>query len=115
MDLTKFGLSKDDLKQEISDTDIDNICRAYCTKWRNLYAHLGLERTFVVNAERDGYDEADKKAHFFRAWKGEEASDTTFGKLIDALMQIKCKQDAEGVCKLLAAKLGKQPIIIVEG
>ena len=60
-----------------------------------------MTRTDVTNAEKDGNDEESKGQRFLERWKEKKGCDATYIKLINALLEVECRNDAESVCELL--------------
>ena len=76
-------------------------CRASCTQWRFLPSHLDVEQIAIGDMERLMTDENEMKLSFFFQWKQLKGSSATYRKLILALLEAKCEEDAAGVCKLV--------------
>ncbi len=53
--------------------------------------------------------EEERRFEFFSEWKKRRGSEATYKSLICALLAIKSREDAEGVCKLLQASLFEPP------
>ena len=96
------GLTEEDVSKKITDEHIEVISRSLCRQWQFLPAHLGLE-TIVVDdiAKSNVMDEREKRDKFLRTWKKEKGSEATYKKLIDGLLTIKSREDAESVYELL--------------
>ena len=60
-----------------------------------------MTRTDVINAEKDGNGEENERQKFLERWQEKKGCDVTYIKLISALLEVECRSDAEGVCKLL--------------
>ena len=104
--LSKYSLTLKDCDEVVSDIHIGVISREYCMKWYDLYPYLKLKEIDVNNVKRDYHDEVEKKGAFFSLWRHSQGSDATYTSLIQALLQIKCKKDAESICKLLQLPAG---------
>ena len=96
-----YNLSERDCAKPISDIDIDEIAQSYCGKWRSLPAYLRLETILVHDVEYGGRNEEEKRRTFLRTWKDMQGSAATYKVLISALLKIRCRSDAEGVCQLI--------------
>ena len=99
--MTAYNLSEEDCAQPISDIHIDEIAQSYCGKWRSLPAYLRLETMLVSDLERDCRNEEERRRTFLRKWKDMQGSAATYAVLIYALLKIRSRSDAEGVCKLI--------------
>ena len=104
--LSKHNLTAKDCDEIVSDIHIGVISRDYCMKWSDLYPYLNLKEIDVYNVKRDYHDEQEKKGAFFSLWRQREGSHATYAKLIQALLKLECKKDAESICKLLQLSKG---------
>lgn len=105
-DLMKhYHLSEEDCAQQISDIHIDEIALSYCGKWRSLPPYLKLERIVADDIDRGPGSERDKRRTFLQTWKDAQGSGATYAVLISALLKIRCRNDAEGVCNLMKKDL----------
>lgn len=96
------GLTEREWTKPITDKHINDISRSYCTTWKYLCPYLGVESIVAGDiAKNAAYDEEEKRVAFFKKWKLIKGSDATYKQLISALLQIRCRNDAEGVCKIL--------------
>ena len=96
------GLTEEEVSKKITDEHIEVISRSLCSQWKSLPAHLGLATIVVDDIDKSNVmDEREKRDKFLRTWKKEKGSEATYKKLIDGLLTIKCREDAEAVCKLL--------------
>ena len=96
-----FQLKEGDLAVQISDRQLDEISRSYCRQWKTLRSELGMERIVENDIDRNSTDEEKKRRDLLYKWKEVMGSAATPKALIGALLEIKCREDAEGVCKLL--------------
>ncbi len=98
-----FKLTDQDLSKPVSDINLDKISSSLALEWKRLPAFLGLKRTIAEDIERDRglIKESEKRLQFLFDWKAIKKAAATYKCLILALLQIKCRQDAESVCKLL--------------
>ena len=55
----------------------------------------------MVDIDRDGYDQQDKRQRLLRMWKTRNGSDATYGALIRPMLKERKKDEAESICKLL--------------
>ena len=97
-----YKLKESDCSKPISRYHLDEISLTLCGGWRSLPTHLGMPEIVIKDLERDFKVENERRNGFFFKWKGMQGSAATYKKLIIALLDIKCREDAEGVCKLLA-------------
>lgn len=99
--IAKFHLTEEDVNKQITDRHIEDISCTLCGKWRSLPAHLRLAIITVGDINRGSGDEREKRRIFLTTWKEQKGSNATYIRLINALLKIKCAEDAESVCKLL--------------
>ena len=98
--MKKYQLKEEDLDKQVTDEHLDDIASSHCTKWRSLPSRLGMESIVVNDIIHTFTKEEDRRNAFFYKWKDIKGSAATYRKLIEALLGIKCREDAEGVCKL---------------
>lgn len=103
--LRHYKLTEGDCTASVSDKHLGEIS---CKNWRLLPPYLTLttsETTEVVvsDLERDYKTEEERRTGFFRKWKMRKGFEATYIALINALLEINCREDAEGVCKLVLA------------
>ena len=98
-----FKLSEAGFKHQVSDCHIEKISDSFCEKWRSLPPYLEMETIVTKDIDRDhsGCDECEKRCSFLKKWKKMKGLKATYKSLIHALLQAKCREEAEGVCKLL--------------
>ena len=98
-----FKLSEAGFNRHISDCHIEEISNSFCEKWRSLPPYLEMETIVAKDIDRDhpGCDECEKRCSFLKKWKKMKGLKATYKSLIHALLQAKCREEAEGVCKLL--------------
>ena len=99
----RYGLSEEMYHYKISDEHLGDISLSYCSRWRDLPSRLGMKKIVVDDLDKNHtlVDEDMKRSSFFSKWKEAKGSRATYKALISALLQIKCVEDAEGVCELL--------------
>lgn len=100
--LKRFQLKEEDLKKQITDKHLDEISCTCCRKWKLLRSRIEMEEIVEHDIEKGPGDEEDKRRKFLRKWKNTKGSGATYEVLITALLEIKCVEDAECICKLLA-------------
>ena len=96
-----YGLSEEDCNKQISDLSLEDIARSSCRKWRDLPSRFVLPSILAEDIDRSGAGEGEKRLNFFRDWKHMRGFDATYKRLIGALLDIHCREDAEFVCRLL--------------
>jgi hypothetical protein len=99
-----FRLSEHDCSLEVTDVHAEKISSSFCSKWKSLPPYLEIEDIVAKDINRCLVDESDKRHLFLKKWKEMKGSEATYRKLINALLEVKCRQDAERVCKLLQNK-----------
>lgn len=95
-----YKLTKEDCAKQVTDVHLEKISHSHCSCWESLAPYLSIGRNIVKAINRKG-DEYEKKIEFFNTWKQEKGSDATYKAIIVALLEIKCRNDAEEVFKLL--------------
>ena len=106
--LNTYKLEEKDCDGAVSDLHLEVISRSYCTKWKSLPAHLEMKEVVVNDIDRITGDEQEKRHAFLKKWKAVKGSEATYKKLINALLAIECRQDAESVCELLQKSLPQE-------
>ena len=106
--LEQYQLEEEDVSKQVTDLHIDKISHSHCKKWKSLPAYLKMERIIASDIDTKPIEEEEKRKNFFFKWQDEKGSKATYKVLIEALLEMKCKEDAESVCKLLIAQA--QPI-----
>ena len=98
-----FGLTDLDLRKPVSDIDLDQISSSLYLKWKRLPPYLGLKQGVADDIEHDRglIKESEKRRRFLLDWKAMDEAGATYECLTHALLRMKCRADAEGVCKLL--------------
>jgi hypothetical protein len=99
--LNDFKISEADSKLQISDYHLQKISRSYCEDWRKLPIFLGIEAIVVKDIDRENKSEYEKRSSFFEIWKKMRGRQATYRSLINGLLEIKSRIDAESVCRLL--------------
>ena len=101
--IVRYHLTEEDVSKQITDEHIEVISSStsLCSQWKSLPVHLGLATTIVGDIDSTPVTETEKKRDFFTTWKKEQGSNATYRKLLGALLEVPCKQDAESVCQLL--------------
>ena len=102
--LEQYNLGKEECSKKVTDKHLVTISSSYCKKWRFIYPYLDMTSTDVTNAEKGGNDEESKGQRFLERWKEKKGCDATYIKLINALLEVECRNDAESVCELLHDK-----------
>lgn len=96
-----YGLNNKVCQEQVSDKHISEIGCSLCGQWRKLPPYLDLEATVVDDLERQFMTEEERRVGLLKKWKERNGFDASYTSLINALLEIKCRSDAEGVCELL--------------
>ena len=101
---SRFNLSDDDIKKEVSD---DYLLQIYpqLEKWKRVAAHLGLTRADVEAIESSARpDEELMRLYMLQEWKRKKMLDGTasYQKLLEALISCSCSNSAVQVCEMLS-------------
>ena len=90
-----------DCSMQVSDIHLEQLTSAHCGKWRYLPPHLGLDNTTKDDIDRKYGDERERRYNFFMEWKERMGAEATYKALINGLLKIGCRGDAEYVCQLI--------------
>ena len=99
--LNYYKLMEEDCEKQVSDAHFEDISRSNCEHWRSLPSKLKMEAIVVSDIERELTNEEERRLAFFKRWKKVKGFEATYKALITALLEIKCRQDAENICKVL--------------
>ena len=102
---SRFNLSDDDIKKEVSD---DHILEIYLQleKWKQVAAHLSLTRADVEAIESSARpNEELMRLYMLQEWTKKKRLDGTasYQKLLEALISCSCSESAVQVCKMFSA------------
>ena len=101
--LKQYKIKEEDVNREVTNIHIDKISRSHCEKWKSLPAYLEMEGIVASDIEKKPIEEEEKRNNFFSKWKEEKGSEATYKALIGALLEMKCKKDAESVCEMITS------------
>ena len=107
--MERYQLQEEDCSKQISDSHLEKIAHSNCEKWRSLPSYLKMEAIISKDIEREFKGEEERRLEFLKHWKQERGLDATYRELVNALLEIKCRQDAEKVCELLQKFLSTAP------
>jgi hypothetical protein len=85
----------------ISTKHLDDLALSHCREWRKLPSRLEMDDIVVHDVDMEPIKEDRKRRAFFLKWKEIKGSEATYKKLIVALLAIRCRGDADGVCQML--------------
>lgn len=97
--LEHYRLTEEECEKEVSDKHITCF---FCEEWKKLPPYLDLEATVAGDLERDFKTEEERREALLKKWKKRKGFEATYKKLITALLEINCREEAEQVCKLLS-------------
>ncbi len=103
LELSGLNENDDILHTEVSDAHIQKIAEAHCREWQNLPVHLSMKntRTVAKDIKKNISGVKEQTEEFFDVWKTKKGNDATYYALINALLHIQQRADAEFVCGLL--------------
>ena len=107
--LTRFNLSKDNLKKPCCD----NLFMALKTEipsFDDAAPHFGFKLPEIVELRTDGSQERERRLKMLWKWKEKNGSDATYLAIVNIFIEMKNKQLAEGVLTFFCEK--KIPLII---
>ena len=99
--LGQYGLVVDDCTTKISDKDLGSICSKCIFPHDSLAPHLKVEQACAEDIKHDSNLRSERRSSLLKKWKQSNGSSATYEVLIDALLAIEHKEDAEVICKLL--------------
>ena len=103
--LVKKGLKGKEaiLSTRVTEAHAQEIAVAHCLKWAYLVVHLGFKDSTAIRHDiktnANYNNEQERRQRFFDVWR--ERDDATYRALINALLHIDQRADAEFVCELL--------------
>ena len=112
--LKQYNLKEEECSKQISDYHFDKISETLCKEWESLPSRLDMPEITISDIKKKFNDEKDRRRALFTKWKARKGSVVTYEKLIRALLDAGCKNDAEGVCKLLQKAIDKPSKISVK-
>ena len=98
--IKECGLTEADCNKEVKKSHLEKICRSFCSRWRLLPPLLGVEPAVMEKLQRENSEDSQKRAFFLR-WKELQGAGASYRRLVGALWEAGCMEDAEKVCKLL--------------
>ena len=107
--IKKFGLTERDCNDPVTDIHLDIIARSCSASWTSLVTQLEVKDIVVNNNGNTQDDPEEERKKFYRKWKISKGADATYSQLINAMLKIDCKLDAEEVCKLLQESIQAHP------
>ena len=80
---------------------LNAISRSYCNQWKILIPYLKMKGITEDDVDAHSGSPREKRRIFLRKWKRVKGSEATYERLVCALLEIECRNEAEGVCQLL--------------
>ena len=105
--IQQHELSEEDCEKPISDEHLEAISRSCCKQWKSMPPHLEMDTIEAEDIDKSKGEEREKRHKFLLKWKGIKGSKATYRQLITALLKMKCREEAEKVCKVLKESLSK--------
>ena len=96
--LSLCELTESDCEREVEEEDLAGLSLTLGQTWRALPSRLG-----VPSSDRVFQTEQEEKRAFLSQWKEVKGCEATYKALISALLEIHCREEAEGVCRVLTA------------
>ena len=97
----ELKLADQGLDKQISEVHFDEIAQTRDINWKFLPSRLGLQDVTAKDIDKDYSNELEKRRELFRKWKQIKGSEATYRSLVRALLDIKQRDNAEYVLKLL--------------
>ena len=107
--MTDYQITEATISRQVTDQHIDEISRSYCKKWRLLLTQFEMEKIVADDIGRKNIDEDEMRHDFLSKWTEEKGSEATYKVLISALLKIKQKKEAEGVCEMISRPFSTTP------
>ena len=105
-----FKLSEADFNCQVSDYHIEKISDNFCEKWSSLPPYMDMKAIVASDIHKDHQgEERKKRCSFLKKWKKMKGLKATYKSLIHALLEVECREEAEGVCKLLKDQTLRDP------
>ena len=99
--IKNYKLSVEDCNKKVSDAHLEAISQSTCEHWKRLPSNLEMDVITVSEINRNQSKEEGKRLEFFHTWREQKGSKATYKQLVLALLNTKCKDDAEKVCEIL--------------
>ena len=106
--ILKAGV-KDRLNKQCSEQAIEKIIE-YCKQWKRIGSKLGLTTTQIEDIDKEKKTEDEKRSTMLSMWKQIYSYKATFEKLVKAIYDCDCTEDAYQICIHLATTEGKDDI-----
>ena len=100
-----YALEDADFNAQVSDAHLDDFSRCCSSDWKFLCSHLKLDKIVVDDIDCRPLSPKQKRRRFFSEWKQRKGSDATYKVLVQALLEIDRRKDAEYLCELLKNSL----------
>lgn len=118
--MASSALPGKDCDKPITDKDLEKISRCCGFPCESLASHLDVKQASAEDIKRDGKSEHERRLALLTKWSQMKGSDATYGALIDALLEIEHKKDAEEISKILrtsnkSATSCSTPVLQVSG
>jgi pentatricopeptide repeat protein len=99
--LHRFNLDEGECNKVVKKDHVEEFCKANCTKWRLLPPPLDVETVSVEEIERNNVKEMDRRCSLLNQWKQMKGYAATYRQLLNALLNMKCTEEAANLCKLM--------------
>ena len=108
----QYGLTEEYYNLPVKYTHLQKLSRSGCEKWKSLPPYLELENIVATDIDMSQKKAEEKRYDFFLQWKVIKGLTATYKWLISALLKIKCRQDAERLCKMLKKSVRQSQLCI---
>ena len=99
--MNHYGLTEEHYDQQVRDIHLEELSRSGCKQWKSLPPHLEVETIVAEDIDNSREDPGTKRYMFLLTWKDRKGFDATYRQLINALLKVGCRQDAEKLCEML--------------
>ena len=99
--MNHYGLTEEHYDQQVEDIHLEELSRSGCKQWKSLPPHLEVETIVADDIDNSREDPGTKRYKFLLKWKNMKGFDATYRPIINALLKIECRQDAQKLCEML--------------
>ena len=100
--LDYFDLKPEDVNVKIDVQHINEIAKICIKEWDCLHTKLGIDTKDIAATEAGSSQ--NRSLQIICLWKKQNGREATYKRLIDALIKIKSREEAESVCEILKSQ-----------
>ena len=99
--MSDYGMTEEHYNKQVTNIHLEELSRSGCKLWKSLPPHLELKTIVAEDIDDCREDPGMKRYKFLLKWKDMKGLGATYRQLINALLKIECRQDAEKLCDML--------------